>query len=100
MYTCYTIFRVNYERFQLEIQSEKKMAGKDPTNPLPHLPLTEFILWQKLSSKSKGFQSMNRQYRMVKPEFSRAKLPLHVKFILSSDDYSYAIDYQIFQHGS
>ena len=22
----------------------EKMAGKDPTNPLPHLPLTEFIL--------------------------------------------------------
>ena len=24
--------------------SQKKMAGKDPTNPLPHLPLTELIL--------------------------------------------------------
>ena len=22
----------------------KKMAGKDPTNPLPHLPLSEFLL--------------------------------------------------------
>ena len=24
--------------------SQKKMAGKDPTNPLPHLSLTEFLL--------------------------------------------------------
>ena len=33
--------------------SQKKMAGKDPTNPLPHLSLNELILFVAFPDNSK-----------------------------------------------
>ena len=81
----------------MSLQFGKNMVPGSTTGEIITVEKIAFCI--KLSSEGKGFQSMNGQYRTVKLEFNRAKLPPHVKFILSSDDDSYAVDSRIFIHG-